>query len=191
MAEMFHLIKRIKPQLQVGCHIPHYTVTWDFFHRAEMDYADIAAYADFLKPCVYFNVSGTRLANWENDARKRFLGDLDPVTAHAWITRIFGFDPEKEPPVEKLATQCYSPDYVHREARRCVERSKGVPVYAGVGIDVPGPGNVMATPDETAAAVRAAFEAGAKGLLLSREYDEMRLESLVAVGNAVNEFGGT
>ena len=185
MAEIYRLAKGIKPRLRVGWHIAHYIVTWDLFQRAEMNYTDIASYADFIKPCVYFNVAGSRLASWEDDARRRILGDLDPATAHAWMTRTFGFDPAQEPALAELATRPYSQDYVRREVRRCVAQSGEVPVYAGIGIDLPGSGNVMASPEETKAAVRAAFEAGAQGLILSREYDEMRLESLSAVGSAI------
>ena len=46
----------------------------------------------------------------------------------------------------------------------------------------------MPSPRETTIeAVKAAFEAGAEGILISREYDEMHLESLRAIGEAMRQ----
>ncbi len=76
-----------------------------------------------------------------------------------------------------------------REVSRCVRATGGrVPVYAGVGFDVPTDGNPMRSdPERVYRATYRAFEAGAKGLIVSREYDEMRLENLEAVGRAVRD----
>ncbi len=43
------------------------------------------------------------------------------------------------------------------------------------------------TPDNVYAAVRATFDAGANGIILSRKYSEMRLDNLRAAGRAVRE----
>ena len=43
------------------------------------------------------------------------------------------------------------------------------------------------TPDDVYAAVRATFDAGANGIILSRKYLEMRLDNLRAAGRAVRE----
>jgi hypothetical protein len=43
-------------------------------------------------------------------------------------------------------------------------------------------------PERTYEAVQKAFEAGADGILISREYNEMRLESLSAVGKALDDL---
>lgn len=40
-------------------------------------------------------------------------------------------------------------------------------------------------PDKLTRAVTRAFDAGANGIVISREYDEMRLPSLRAIGRAV------
>jgi hypothetical protein len=39
------------------------------------------------------------------------------------------------------------------------------------------------------AAIKNAFTAGAGGILISREYDEMRLESLKTIGETLKELG--
>lgn len=107
--------------------------------------------------------------------------------------RVFGHDPEKQPGLDDLDRKGLGPEYVYRETLRCKrgvgERAK---VYAGIGIDVPwyvpnGMEPRPSDPDQLAAAVRRAFDAGADGVLASREYDEMRISSLEAFGRAVRK----
>ena len=69
-------------------------------------------------------------------------------------------------------------------------------VYAGIGIDVPwyvpnGMEPRPSDPDQLTAAVERAFDAGADGVLASREYDEMRITSLEAFGAGVRKTLGT
>jgi hypothetical protein len=61
-------------------------------------------------------------------------------------------------------------------------------IYAGVGFDVPG--SPRDTPESVYQATRKALEAGASGVVASREYEEMRLENLEAFGRAVREGAG-
>jgi len=78
--------------------------------------------------------------------------------------------------LEGLATKGFSPDHVDRETKRSVasteEKTK---IYSGIGFDVPR-GNLNA------------FEAGAGGIVVSREYEEMRVPNLKAVGRATAEW---
>ncbi len=58
----------------------------------------------------------------------------------------------------------------------------------GIEIDVPtGEEETKTTPDDVYAAVRATFDAGANGVILSRKHSEMRLDNLRAAGRAVRE----
>jgi hypothetical protein len=45
---------------------------------------------------------------------------------------------------------------------------------------------LAANPDEVTEVVRRALAAGAAGILISREYDEMRVANLRAIGRALN-----
>ena len=65
-----------------------------------------------------------------------------------------------------------------------------IPVYPGLGFDVPRKNKKFPEdPEVIYHATLKAFEAGAGGLVVSREYDEMRTENLQAVGRAVREVG--
>ena len=68
--------------------------------------------------------------------------------------------------------------------------------FGGIGVDVPNtmpgaPNGGKLPSDQTAlhSAITEAFEAGAKGILISREYDEMRIESLRTIGETLRGLG--
>jgi hypothetical protein len=101
------------------------------------------------------------------------------------------------PELEELTERGFTPEYVAREIGRLRENiGERAKIYAGVAIDVPlvglGTGadagvRFASTPEGTYTATKAAFEGGADGLVISREYDEMRLDNLRAAGRAVAE----
>jgi hypothetical protein len=59
----------------------------------------------------------------------------------------------------------------------------GVPVCPG--IDLEAPGSPPTEPADVEASIEQAFRAGARGIVLSRFYDEWSLPSLEAAGRAV------
>jgi len=62
-------------------------------------------------------------------------------------------------------------------------------VYCGVGLDIPWNDRCFASkPQSVYEATTKAFDAGADGIVISREYDEMRVPSLQAVGRAVRQL---
>ena len=103
---------------------------------------------------------------------------------------LFGYDKNKEPTVENLSTMGFSPDYVRRETARSVASAKGkTQIFAGIGIDVPG--SPPDDPETVYDATLAALEAGAGGIVISREYEEMKVRNLEAIGKAVNDWNKT
>jgi hypothetical protein len=117
------------------------------------------------------------------------LQELDNRQALGLLYAINGYDAGKEPDFDALPGRGLSEDYVYRETRRCVEGVAGrAAVYAGVGFDIPWNGERFhSDPELTYGATYRAFEAGASGLVVSREYDEMRLDSLRAVKRAIHD----
>jgi hypothetical protein len=122
-----------------------------------------------------------------------------------------------EAPLDKLRTAGFSSDYVYRETKRAladVESARipvGAPntdiagpavgedvsglanttlIYPGIDIDIPtGKGQKKTQPSDVRNAVKAAFNAGAPGIILSRKYSEMRLENLSGAGAALKDLG--
>lgn len=122
-----------------------------------------------------------------------------------------------EAPLGKLPTAGLSSDYVYRETKRAIadvqlarvplpglssdyvapptgKSVPGVPkaiqIYPGIDIDIPtGKGEKKTQPQDVRGAVKAAFNAGAPGIILSRKYSEMRLENLSGAGAALKDLG--
>jgi hypothetical protein len=187
--DIYGTVKTINPSVQVGWHVYH-AVTWDPIYQAEMDYADMVSYSDWLKPVVYHDIAGVRIRDrFLTPLSRSIFGDLSPATLRTFLFEALGYDPAAEAEFDELPTQGMSPEYVWRQVRRCVVAVDGkIPVYAGVGFDVPTDGNPMrSAPDRVHRSVYRSFEAGAAGLLVSREYDEMRMENLEAVGRGIDD----
>jgi hypothetical protein len=65
-----------------------------------------------------------------------------------------------------------------------------VQIWPGVDIDVPvSAGESHCTPESVGQAVKAAFRGGAQGIILSRNYTEMKPENLSGAGAALKELG--
>ncbi len=186
---MYGAIKAIRPEVQVGWHVYHRGTTWDAIFRAAMDYGEMVHYSDWIKPVVYHDIAGPRIQRDLGNLRQTVLQELSDAQSLALLYALMGLDPQQEPGFEQMSQQGLSADYVYRETRRCVQAVQGrAAVYAGVGFDIPWNGQrFYSDPALTYQATYRAFEAGASGLVVSREYDEMRLDNLRAVKRAVQD----
>ena len=117
------------------------------------------------------------------------LGDLPPATACDSLLDQLGYN---EVSYDQLAAMGFSADYVARETKRSVESVSGHPVliWPGIDIDVPvSKGESHCTPESVGLAVKAVFNGGAQGIILSRNYTEMKPENLSGAGKALKELG--
>jgi hypothetical protein len=184
---MYKRVKSITPAAEVGWHVDHQPSSWDMVYRAEMSYEEMAPHSDFIKPIVYHAVLGPRIRDWYLPRFKQtFLKDVSLETSLELYYDLFGYDKHVEPTLDELSKKGFSPDYVFREVRRSVASANGkTKIYAGIGFDVPG--SPRDNPDAVYQATRKAFEAGASGVVASREYEEMKVEHLRAFGRAVRD----
>ncbi len=190
MQAMYGTIKAIKPDAEVGWHVDHQPSSWDIVYRAELSYADMAPYSDFIKFIAYHDVLGPRIRWWYLERLKNtVLSELSLKQSLDLYYDLFGYDKKNEPGVDELEEKGFSPDYVFRETKRSVASAAGkTKIYPGIGFDVPWAAeHIPADPDEVYSAVIKAFEAGADGIVISREYEEMRIPNLKAVGRAVRD----
>jgi hypothetical protein len=63
-----------------------------------------------------------------------------------------------------------------------------IAVYPGIDVGVPTHAKQI-TPDDVRDSVKAAFAAGAPGVVLSRKYSEMTLANLAGAGTGLREAG--
>ena len=184
---MYSRVKRVKPGAEVGWHVDHQPSSWDLVYRAEMSYEEMAPHADFIKIIAYHNVLSPRIGSWYLPRfQKTILGEVPLETSLELYYDLFGYDKHLEPSLTELGRRGFTPDYVYRETRRSVASANGkTKIYTGVGFDVPG------SPRDDAEtiyqATLKAFAAGAHGIVVSREYEEMKVEHLRAVGRAFRE----
>lgn len=187
-SQVYGAAKAIAPEKPFGFHIWH-PATFSPFYRAEENYAETRGYADFVKPAVYNNSGGPRMAEFLARLHATIFHDARPEHFLPLYYKIMNY--EKEAPYDKLLTAGLSSDYVYRETKRAIAGLNGeIPVYPGIDIDVPTqPGQKQTTPDDVRQAAKAAIAAGAEGVVLSRRYSEMKLANLAAAGQGLREAG--
>lgn len=189
-ARLYGLAKAIAPAKPFGFHIMQ-SMTFSPFYRAEEDYTKRREFADFLKLATYNNAGGPRMAKYLNRLSQTIFHDATPPEFLDFYYKIMNY---QEAPYDKLATAGLSPDYVARETKRALAGVAGeVQIYPGIDIDVPTliKGNAPrkhTEPADVHASIKAAFGAGADGVILSREYAEMWLANLAAAGDALRQI---
>lgn len=192
--EMYRRVKKIKPEAIVGRHVDHQRSSWDPFYRSAVSYADMAEYADFIKPILYHDIYGPRLRYWVIERwQKLAFRDFSEEQTLDYFYEMMGYSPAARVSLDQLEVEGMGPAYVYDETKRCVDSVRGkTDVVAGIGIDVLWHGGGQqpypSDPLRLQKAVFKAVEAGASGLLASREYDEMRFSSLRAFGAAVRQL---
>jgi hypothetical protein len=189
--ELYGMGKSIAPQKPFGFHIMQ-TMTFSPFYRAEEDYTKRRGTADFLKLATYNNAGGPRMAAYLNSLSHTVFHDATPQDFTELYYKMMNY---KEAPYDQLASGGLSPDYVAKETKRALTGVAGeVKIYPGIDIDVPvlgaGPKDTdkRTKPEDVAKALRAAFGAGADGVVLSREYVEMWLANLTSAGDTLREI---
>jgi hypothetical protein len=188
--QLYGAAKLIRPELQFGLHVDHQQSTYDMIYRAEADLSQTARYCDFVKAIAYHDIAGPRIKHWHlGRMQNTVFGEISWEQSLELFYDLMGYDKRVEPSLEEMDTTGFSPDYVYRLTRRLVEGVGGnVPIYPGIGFDVPWnnehfPGD----PERVYQATLKALEAGASGVVASREYDEMRVDNLKALGRAVRD----
>src|SRR5262245_57970028 len=183
--DLYRLAHEIAPAKGMGWHIWHNN-SFSPFYRGEQDYAAFGQYSDFLKVVMYSFCGGERLAQYVRGANRSLFADLTP---EATLALTYDLQQFHDRPLAELAAAGLGPDYVRRETARAVAGAgPRMKIWPGLDVDVPtGAASKKARPDDVYQAVKAAFDGGAHGILLSRKYSEMRLDNIRAAGRALAE----
>jgi hypothetical protein len=187
-ARIYGTVKFLAPDVQVGWHVWHHN-SFSPFYRAQVDFHRMAAYSDFVKPVVYNVCAGYRLHHYIGSVGRRLFRGVSEQVILDLFTASLGYD--EKVCYDDLPRVGLSSDYVERETRRTVTALGGRALtYPGLDVNVPTPEHVrQSTPDDVRAAVSAALDGGADGLILSRKYSEMQLDNLSAVGDELRARG--
>jgi hypothetical protein len=181
------VVKAADSKKEVGVHVYH-EISFSPWYRAEEDYAELKKFHDWLKVVIYNNCAGPRFHGFVRNLCRAMFGDATPEEVYPLMLRLLGLE---EAPYDELPTAGFSADYVRRETERAVKGvNDEIPIYPGIDIDIPTEANESkCTPQGVRDAVKGAFAGGAKGVVLSRKYSEMKLANLEGAGMAIKELG--
>jgi len=188
-AMLYGTVKTLQPEAGFGIHTHHGPTTLSLVERIGYQYRQLADSTDWIKPVVYHQCAGWRIKQRVEDQCRSWLADFEPEDAFQVIKTLHGY---REQPGLAEVQAGFSAEYVYREIDRCVREVEGqCQVLSGIGFDVPCWDQTIAKPDpeNVYQATRRSFDAGADGLLISREYVEMKVENLKAVGKALTDLG--
>jgi len=200
------LVKFISPEKQMGFSIWQEISTFSPYLRAQYDYEEFAEYSDFLKPIVYRIPAGIRFSRYikyfqpllfhggadeQNEIEMAEVAPLKDMSHEEALNLFYRLLKLNEAPLDKLPEAGFSHEYVRDEiARACAAVGDKTQIYPGVDIGVSGgPGGKNTEPDDVNATIRAAYEGGASGIVLSRCYAEIMLKNLQAAGDILRKMG--
>ncbi|MBN8636656.1 MAG: hypothetical protein J0M07_15110 [Anaerolineae bacterium] len=186
--EVAGAIKFYDPKHEVGLGIWQIINTYNPYLKAQYDQSDYGLYADFLKPVLYNTPAGARFMNFSDSWQKGVLADATPDGAYNALATILNLN-EYIAPRSEATMAGFKPEYVKDWTANLIADT-GKKVYSGINIGVGDAGaSKEITPQEVKDGINAAFEGGASGILLSRNYSEAELRSLDAVGEVLKERG--
>ena len=183
--DMYQLTHTIAPNKGIGWHIWHNN-SFSPLYRAEQDYAEFQQHSDFLKVVMYNLCGGERLAQYVRSVQRSLYADLTPEQV---LDLTYSAMQYRDKPLDRLAAEGLSAEYVLRETKRAVAQAgASMKIWPGIDVDIPTAAtSKKTTPDDVYLAVKAAFDGGAHGVLLSRKYSEMRLDNLRGAGRAIRD----
>ena len=137
---------------------------------------------------IYNNCAGPRFHDFIRNLCHAMFADATPQEVYPLMLKLLGLE---EAPYGELPAAGFSADYVRRETARAVRGvNDEIPIYPGIDIDIPTDANESkCSPEGVRDAVKGAFAGGARGVVLSRKYSEMRLANLAGAGQAIRELG--
>jgi hypothetical protein len=184
------MVRSKKAKLQLGWHINH-PLTLSPFFRARYDYNDFVGIADWVKPSIYHDCGPARFRGTWSSYQKGILADLDRETSLRFMYGVLNLDGKTEPTLanyDDTMVRPFSEQYIAREVRRGLTALGGrLPLYPGIGLDIPSPGAPPTPSDTVYKATKAALDAGVQGVMICRHLDEMQRMNLEAAGRAIQE----
>lgn len=183
--DMYRRAHEIAPDKGIGWHVWHNN-SFSPFYRSEQDYGDYAPYSDFLKVVMYNLCGGERLAQYVRGANHSLFADFSPEQTLEFTYTVQQY---RGGALNELAAAGLPASYVKNETARALANAGTMKIWPGIDVDIPTAATSKKTqPSDVYDAVKAAFDGGAHGVLLSRKYSEMRLDNIRAAGRAIRDL---
>jgi|GEM_PF-6060045 len=173
VASVKGIARLCQPEARIGVHLLH-GVSWNFPEQAGYRPEHLARYADYIKPLFYHTFSGLRGSVAIKRFHQLFMPEAPLADAYRTFLQLQGMDPARHPAADTFFNegQFDAADYVHAGMARFTRTPDfQTPLIANVGWEdefAPAPADPRAT--QTYHATRAAIDAGAAGIFLSRQF---------------------
>jgi len=187
---IYGTVKAVGADRKLGWHVWHPRM-YSPFERALYDIHAMRRYSDWIKPKMDHNCAGYRYRTQIRKLTQAFFPDKDLQRAYQAINTVLGWNEQE---LENMPVNGMDYDYIRRDTQSYIKNTCGeVPIYPGIGLDMPSgpmgqPGYHPTEPEQVKKALFAAAEAGAKGVVLSRQFAEMQHKNIAAAGEALKEI---
>ena len=180
-------VKSANENAQVGFHIFQFSCSLDFFARASFDYAQWASFSDHLKPCLYQDAAGYRGKDLVAQfMAPHFFKGQDEELLYNFMQAVIGDQSPANVNYQNVRERGMGSTYVADHTRAAAADIKGqCQLWPGIGVNVENKLTGTVADAVIEDSVSAAFENGADGIVLCREYHEMSESALRAVGRGV------
>ncbi len=97
MTDIRNRVKKANPKTPVGFHVWH-NASFSPFYRAEIDFAEMAKNADFIKPVMYNSCAGSRIVTYADSVGRTIFGDVPPAQILQMTYEMFDY--KNEAPIQ-------------------------------------------------------------------------------------------
>lgn len=186
--DLYGAYKWLCPDKYFGIGLWQVSDTFSLWMRSLYDYAEFTPWADFMKPILYNVPGGSRYKAQLDKWYKTLFRDIESVQILAQVhMAMIG---QQEAPYDRLAAEGFTPAYITNNVRRIIKKTGGqVPVFPGLPSGVKDVGYLQATPEDIIKDVKAVYEGGGQGVILSRNYSEADKDVMRACKRGVEELG--
>lgn len=179
--ELYGVAKWLAPDRSFGLGLWHYYFINPLL-QSEWNMAEFSAASDYIRPILYHLPEGPRIGRYLRTLSSLF-GGVKETTIWAMVCELLGLQLPALDGYDAGLPADYVAQGIDTVRRNAGPRSR---IIAGIGVDVFEHGLERSmTPEDVEAGIRAAHEAKADGITISRNYGEMRHQNLDAVGRTV------
>ncbi|NRA36500.1 MAG: hypothetical protein HRU15_00025 [Planctomycetes bacterium] len=194
-------VKVANPDANVGFHIFQFSCSLDFFAAATCDYAEWASFSDHIKPCLYQDAASYRGKDLvDMFLSQHYFKGQDEKVVYDFLQQAMGDVSSKETNYHNVRERGMGGEYTASHTRAAAEavntarntvKNTACQLWPAIGINVEQKLCGAQADKHIGESVVAAFENGADGIVLCREYQEMTDSALRAVGTAIHKIHET
>ncbi len=182
LGELYGTCKMTNPESQLGLHIWHHRAL-SVFERVGYDYEKLRRLCDWIKPKMDPVCGGFRYQQVVRRYHQALGYDMPVERFYELWSSMLGW--QDLPAFQDLPKEGMGLDYLRRDVMESIAGVHDeIPIYPGIGLDMPTPARTT-EPEDVSSELITIYEAGARGVVLSRALGEMQDKNLRASGETI------